>query len=620
MRRIIALICLFAGLNIQAQDIVQIRGNVVLLNKCDNGKRISIDSPLYLAAMPKSAAYELNREINKKLSWYDWEQKEVYINELRLKYGMQKIKSDGSFILNAMPGMSIIIIDTEDEVVKVVDVIEGKTEYRDIEMVVNRIEDVAVVAKMNAAAAASASVPILDSESEESMDGITQYHISIRLPAGQVTDKQKITVYPYVIGCANGDTIDFLRPIHFYGKKYRKHPTEKTQDYSLGSQRPENDKSFVVDTVLNGTYPLHHSQRTSLSLLVSVEDNRESISEHHFSGACLFLNPFKFLQPPVWELELLPIYFQEPIKRIRKQGEKIEYYVPTPEECVKDYLLHREEYIAGTRSLSNGDVYYLLQNIKDPHEIKTIIRIAYNEMTKSETFEYDWPIAPFICNNIAIQELRFGVPDRSVLSKFLNLNKGRLNYNIRNSFNQTITMNQSEIVANQSSVYLYSLERDSAYFYLDLLEKESFDIHNTYSYINFKKEYMKSEMINNMYLEDVLNICDENKAVLYTELENLGMRGDAMFWVNKMDDDNPIKWYLKAILWAEHAGYEEQFDDIPYYLAYLHHCFILAPKFEQYYSFDAQFNDELRRKYEYDQDKAEEYELLFDKIESFEQQ
>lgn len=615
MRRIIVLICLFAGLNIQAQDNMQIRGNVVLLNKNNNGERVSIDSPLYLTVMPKSEAYKLKNEINTKLSQYDWEQRDVFFEELRLKHRMQRIRRDGSFILNVIPGLSILIIDIEDEVVKVVDIIEGKTEYKDIEMIVQRIEDVASVGK----AAARVSVPILDSESEESMDGITQYHISMRLPAGQVTDKHKITINPYIIDCINGDTINFLRPIHYYGKKYRKQLTEKAQDYYIGSQKPESNKDFVVDTVLNETNPSNYSHRTSLSFMVSVEDNRETISEHHFSGTCLFLNPLKFLQPPVWEPELLPIYFQEPIKRIRKRGEKIEYYIPTPEECVKDYLLHREEYIAGTRYLSNGDVYYLLQNIKDPHEVNTIIQIAYNEMSKSETFEYDWPIAPFICNNIAIQKLRFGAPDRSVLSKFISFDRERMNYKKSNGFNQLITMNQSEMVANQSSVYLYSLEKDTAYYFLGLLEKDSFDINNTYSYINFKKEYMKSKVINNLYLEDVLNICDENKAVLYTELESLGMRGDAMFWVNKMDDDNPIKWYLKAILWAELAGIEEHFDDIPYYLAYLHHCFILDPKFEQYYSFDAQFNDELRREYEYDQEKADEYESLFDKIESFEQ-
>ena len=74
MRRIIVLICLFAGLNIQAQDNMQIRGNVVLLNKNNNGERVSIDSPLYLTVMPKSEAYKLKNEINTKLSQYDWEQ------------------------------------------------------------------------------------------------------------------------------------------------------------------------------------------------------------------------------------------------------------------------------------------------------------------------------------------------------------------------------------------------------------------------------------------------------------------------------------------------------------------------------------------------------------------
>ena len=131
--------------------------------------------------------------------------------------------------------------------------------------------------------------------------------------------------------------------------------------------------------------------------------------------------------------------------------------------------------------------------------------------------------------------------------------------------------------------------------------------------LHYVQRNLQRESIYRQALATVLKN-DYNKAVLYTELEELEKRSEAMEWVDKIDDTNPTKWYLKAILWADKAGQEPQFDGTPYYLAFLHHCLQLDPGYANHYLFDALFSDELRQKYPYKQGDADKYVQLFKKI------
>lgn len=612
MRYIVIVILFFIGLDIQAQDIVQISGNIIVVNKAghDHNAQIGIGD-FYYTILPKTEADALNKEIAYKIKKTDSWESYMYLEEVVKKMRMHRIWRNGAFRAVAVPGMSILIIGIEDNVVKVVDIVEGKTEYNDIKILVYRIDEVSSVGK----AAERIPVPRMNSEYECSTDGKAQYHINIRLPAGQVSEQNRITIRPFVVDCFNGDTINYLEPLNYFGNKYRKHHKNLLLEGRIGSQIPEKDKEFIVDTIIIESNFSTGFRKTTLGYEVSIEDNRQTVSELSYPGSCLVLNPLKFLQPPTWSIELSTDNTHGSIKRLKKQGDKYVYYEPTPEECVNDYLLHRDEYIEGSRYLSDEEFALLFQQIKDPQEIKMITNIAYNEMIKNDMFEKDWSIAPYVCNYIATQKMRYGTPDMTVLSRFISYYRQRLNY----KESPSMIMNQAEIVANQVSIYLYSLKNDTANYLLRLLDENSFDTKGIHSYINFKKEYGKTGDFNNEYLEDVLNICDENKAVLYTELVDLGMRDEAMQWIDKMDDDNPIKWYLKAIVWAGQAGFEPEYEGIPYYLAYLYHCFTLNPMFKDYYTFDAQFSDELRKKFEYVQANASEYESLFNIIEDIEE-
>ena len=100
--------------------------------------------------------------------------------------------------------------------------------------------------------------------------------------------------------------------------------------------------------------------------------------------------------------------------------------------------------------------------------------------------------------------------------------------------------------------------------------------------------------------KDALQILMRNdyyKAILYTEFREFGKRKEALPLLKKMDDDNPVKWYLMAIVWAERAEQETREGQEPYYQTCLRRCFHLDKSFHYIYMNDAQFSDKLRSKF-----------------------
>ena len=107
----------------------------------------------------------------------------------------------------------------------------------------------------------------------------------------------------------------------------------------------------------------------------------------------------------------------------------------------------------------------------------------------------------------------------------------------------------------------------------------------------------------------LISISAEYRAIIHTECKQLNERKDAATWVNMMEDQNPTKWYLKAILWAEKETAAS--NGIPYYLTYLNHSFKLDSSYYNHYRIDANFSEELRKKYPYRKEDSAKYEKLF---------
>lgn len=149
----------------------------------------------------------------------------------------------------------------------------------------------------------------------------------------------------------------------------------------------------------------------------------------------------------------------------------------------------------------------------------------------------------------------------------------------------------------------------------------------------------------------VLSTGDANRAIIYTELHGYlnKSRKECEALIDRMPDDNPKKWYLKGIIWADEWGREPQIDDysaansgfkelteeeenellrtdpekaeeyykqldeykkkntgpqldvskVPFYLAYFQHSFDLEPKFIRLYRNEGNVNDDIRKKSKY---------------------
>lgn len=248
----------------------------------------------------------------------------------------------------------------------------------------------------------------------------------------------------------------------------------------------------------------------------------------------------------------------------------------TPEECRDAYYTYKQDYINRTRSFSNGDFYNLYRIINDSLELDTITMIAYNEI-KSEPkyWEYN-KIAPYVFNRMSVMMMRKGKPNPELLKPFIDFRrrgqkKNRplptsIDYEIRPRGLFTTHFNRREIMINQAVCYQMDSKPDTAKFLLDWLigaGKDDASVRRLEKFINLRhlhprrktlrgEEKQKYEEAKEM----AISISDENKAILFTEIADWGKRDEAMLWVNKMSDDNPKKWYLKGVLWAQKAENE----------------------------------------------------------------
>ena len=87
---------------------------------------------------------------------------------------------------------------------------------------------------------------------------------------------------------------------------------------------------------------------------------------------------------------------------------------------------------------------------------------------------------------------------------------------------------------------------------------------------------------------------------------------EAERYVDELADDNPKKWYLKGLLYAEQAGKEPKvLDNTPYFLAYFQHSFDLEPRYERLFHNEGSIDDDLRKKFPYRKKDKDKYRAKF---------
>lgn len=233
--------------------------------------------------------------------------------------------------------------------------------------------------------------------------------------------------------------------------------------------------------------------------------------------------------------------------------------VLTPEEVVDEFHKNKKLYISGEKHFSNGDYYNLFTNIEDSLELDELTYMAYRDITSEEEYQNISPMAPYVCNRMALLNLKRGLAKSSVLDPFIDYSRQKINAKKGISETNVITVNRREICINQAVTYYQLQQMDSARHLIHLVEAAGVQDKNLemlkhfmrMKELHFKDRTPEEQVEYNKAKDIVLGVSDENKAILYTEIDEWDMRDKGREWVAKMDDGNPKKWYLKGILAAD---------------------------------------------------------------------
>lgn len=272
-------------------------------------------------------------------------------------------------------------------------------------------------------------------------------------------------------------------------------------------------------------------------------------------------------QLPFYETEVVPVL--ESMRAMRASYQYIREKVMTADEAVDEYFTNRELYRTGKKHFSNGDYWNIFNNLTDSTEIDSLTMIAYRHITQDPEYATENIIAPYVCNRVALMNLKNGVPNARVLEPFIDLSKGQVNAKKAVDDMLTITVNRKEMLMNQAVTYYQEMKMDSAMYFINWLKKNNVkdkSIENLQHYMDLKRLHyitgrdFKQEQAYEDAKKYVLGTSDENKAILYSEIPDWGMTNEAMKYVDALPDDLPKKWYLKALLWVEKAGKENRDD------------------------------------------------------------
>lgn len=388
---------------------------------------------------------------------------------------------------------------------------------------------------------------------------------------------------------------------------------------------------------------------------------------------------------PFYKTIIKPLVL-EGMRSVKCTYSYVKQHVLTQDEVVRVYHRDKKDFLSERKPpLSSGDFYNLYNALSnDTVEQDTVTMIAYNWLKKQpEASMYNKKIAPYVYCRMARLLQRHGKPDSLLLSPFLDDSVG-INVFV-NKEGLSVKMNRAEVFATQILNYYQMQEFGKAAAYLKFLTDEGkvppgmekLDMFMTIKDSLFTNEGPKFQRAKDEILKSL-----NNRAILYTELPewrpNFNDDKEKQFvyvddLITQMDDNNPIKWYLKGLLWSEKSDSEpdlsaymndEQTDDfkrlspeeedslfrannveynaymnklqnldnkrandsisissdkeeqvktndIKHYLAYFHHCFQLEPLYKRHYYAEGLVDENKRKRYKYLKKDFAGYEEVF---------
>lgn len=364
---------------------------------------------------------------------------------------------------------------------------------------------------------------------------------------------------------------------------------------------------------------------------------------------------------PFYETLVVPI-----MNRMRVMKCNYSYivsHVMEPDEAVEAYYTNKKKYLSGEEKLSSGDYFNLYSLITDSVEIDTVTIMAYKWLKDMpEDLLYSQKIAPYVYYKMARLQQRHGTPDTLLLKPFID--DSLFIDEMTNRGGEPFRINRQDLVVAQAMNYYQLQKFGKAQEYINWLKdsgKMPPGLEKLEMFMNLKTYYGLDEE-NPEFIkakEFVMNSSVENRAILYTEIPEWRVSfEDTDDWINRMDDNNPKKWYLKGLLWsskaaagepsldeyypddegktdgfkvltkaeedklistnyAEYEEYEKKLaaykaahkdevtaepvdiSNIKHYLSYFHHSFLLEPTFKRLYYNEGHIDEEMRKKYKY---------------------
>lgn len=387
---------------------------------------------------------------------------------------------------------------------------------------------------------------------------------------------------------------------------------------------------------------------------------------------------------PYWSTYLEPIFERERVMVCKYKY--LKKHIMTADEVVETYFAEKPDYVSGKKTLSNGDYFNLFANVTDTLELDTITMLAYKHITSQSDYT-SFRLAPYVANRMALIASRNGMPDVNILKPFIDMRKPVNTWDKSDAMNP-VMLNREQIVLNQAVMYFQEAKLDSAMLFIEMLEKKNAQVEATkrmrklvvfqQGYAAYLQGLIKDpKLVADIKAAEryVLNSGDFNRAIIWTELHaQLGKsREECERLLDRMPDDNPKKWYLKGIIWADEAGkepdvegyapinsngfhklsdeeefalmrtdplkfeeYNKKLDEynaklendedqvdtskVPFFLAYFQHSFDMEKKFIRYYRNEGNVNDKIRKEYKYSRKDIPAYRQKFEMIKAYHDQ
>ena len=235
------------------------------------------------------------------------------------------------------------------------------------------------------------------------------------------------------------------------------------------------------------------------------------------------------------------------LRTVRCEYKSEVYRELTPEEIMDRYE-NDSDYRSGKKSFELYEYWALFKMVKDSRELETLYRRAYDDSKKLR--DQPWILA---ANNLAVSYLRRDTVDTSILEPLIDRSTRGTNVSRKLMNGNSIVINTEEVVANQLAMYLKADNFDQGSVMAQILPNTDKNrklkafamcLGGYYKGGTNAEERARSREV----FELVKNSSLLNEVVMWLALDSKGGNMEAEKAVDKLSLEEPITWYLKAII------------------------------------------------------------------------